>query len=248
MTKSILTLSILALVGMPFAAQASFITGVLNITGTANISLGAVSFVGNDFLINSPAASQQGGFMALAGTTGDIDNISNPPEVTTPPGSFPPVLDFMTFNAPGLAPGGASNISFTFTDLRAGIDGAAGCSDAVPAANQLCTPNLPDQSPFNLQNTSNSTSSASFTIDGLEADSTNPGVFIPVVGTFTTPFTDMNFQELLAAVESGKTVTTPFSAQFAVTGTPEPSSLFELMMGIGLVGLSLVYRKKLKRA
>jgi hypothetical protein len=241
MTKSILTLSLLALVGTPFAAQASFITGVLNITGTANISLGAVSFVGNDFLINSPASSQQGGFMALNGTTGTIDNMTNPPEVTTPPGSFPPVLDFMTF---ALAP----NITFTFTDLRAGIDGAAGCSNPIPATNQLCTPNLPDQSPFNLQNTSTSTSTASFTIDGLEADSLNPGHFVAVVGTFTTPFTTMNFQQLLSDVEAGETITTPFSAQFAVTGTPEPSSLLELMVGIGLVGLSLVYRKKLKRA
>jgi hypothetical protein len=241
MTKSILTLSILALVGMPFAAQASFITGVLNITGTANISLGAVSFVGNDFLINSPASSQQGGFMALNGTTGEIDNIANPPEVTTPPGSFPAVADFMMFDA-------APNISFTFTVLKAGIDGSAGCSNPVPATNQLCTPDLPDQSPFNLQNTSTSTSTASFTILGLEADSTQPGVTIPIIGTFTTPFTNMNFQQLLADVEGGETITTPFSAQFAVSATPEPSSLFELMMGIGLVGLSLVYRKKLKRA
>jgi len=241
MTKSILTLSVLAMVGMPFAAQASFITGVLNITGTANISLGAVSFVDNDFLINSPAASQQGGFMALQGTTGDIDNIANPPEVTTPPGSFPPVADFMTFNA-------APNISFTFTVLKAGIDGSAGCANPIPATGQVCTPDLPDQSPFNLQNTSTSTSTASFTIDGLEADSTNPGVFIPVVGTFTTPFTTMNFQQLLSDVEAGDTITTPFSAQFAVNGTPEPSSLLELMMGIGLVGIGLVYRKKLKRA
>ncbi|MGA3239409.1 MAG: hypothetical protein ABSG03_24300 [Bryobacteraceae bacterium] len=240
MTKSILTLSVLALVGMPFAAQASFITGVLNITGTANISLGAVSFVGNDFLINSPASSQQGGFMALEDTTGTIDNISNPPEVTTPPGSFPAVTDFMTFTA-------APNITFTFTVLLAGIDGVAGCTDAVPAANQLCTPDLPDQSPFNLQNTSTSTSTASFTIDGVEVDSTNPGVTAAVVGTFTTPFTNMNFQQLLSDVEAGDTITTPFSAQFAVTApttTPEPSSLFELMMGIGLVGVSLVYRKK----
>jgi len=241
MTKSILTLSVLALVGMPFAAQASFITGVLNITGTANISLGAVSFVDNDFLVNSPASSQQGGFMALEGTTGTIDNITNPPEVTTPPSSFPPVPDFITFAA-------APNITFTFTVLVAGTDGSAGCAAAIPAAGQVCTPDLPDQSPFNLQNTSTSTSSASFTIDGLEVDSTNPGVTIPVIGTFTTPFTTMNFQQLLSDVEAGDTITTPFSAQFAVSATPEPSSLFELMMGIGLVGVGLVYRKKLKRA
>jgi hypothetical protein len=240
MTKSILTLGVLALVGMPFAAQASFITGVLNIGGEVNISLGALDFVDNDFLA-SPL--QQGGFTALAGTTGTIDNIDNPPEVTTPPGSFPAVTDFMTFAA-------APNITFTFTVLLAGIDGVAGCSDAVPAAGQVCTPDLPDQSPYNLQNTSASTSTASFTIDGEEVDSST-GLSAPFVGTFTTPFTTMNFQQLLSDVEAGDTFSENFSAQFAVTApstTPEPSSLLELMMGIGLVGVGLVYRKKLKRA
>jgi len=238
MTKSILTLSVLAMVGMPFAAQASFITGVLNITGEVNITLGSLAFVNNDWT-GDPL--QQGGFTVLANTTGTIDNINNPPEVTTPPGSFAPVADFMTTAVP--------NITFTLTDLRMGIDGAAGCSALPPAAGQVCTPNLPDQSPFNLQNLSGSSSSASFIIDGLEVDSLT-GLSTPFIGTFTTPFVLQNFQTVLLDVEEGATLTESFSAQIAVppSGTPEPSSLLELIMGIGLVGVSLVYRKKLKRA
>jgi len=47
----------------------------------------------------------------------------------------------------------------------------------------------------------------------------------------------------------GGTFTTPFSAQIiTATPTPEPSTLTELMMGFGLVGIGLAYRKKLKGA
>jgi hypothetical protein len=56
----------------------------------------------------------------------------------------------------------------------------------------------------------------------------------------------MSYQAILGEIEGGGTFTTPFSAQ--ITTTPEPTSLFELMMGIGLVGIGLVYRKKLNRA
>jgi hypothetical protein len=59
----------------------------------------------------------------------------------------------------------------------------------------------------------------------------------------------MSYQAILALIEGGGTFTTPFSAQISTTGaTPEPATLTELMMGLGLVGIGLVYRKKLKKA
>jgi len=217
------------------AAQASLITGVLGITGTATITLGAIDFQNLAFTIN-PAAAETGGFVALANTTGTIQNITNPPDATGIALNQP---SYMTFAA-------APNITFTLTLLRAGIDGSAGCSNPVPAAGQVCTPNVPNQSPFNLQNLSTTSSSADFNILLTEVDSST-GQTIGVTGAFTEPFTTSTFQLLEAEVQAGQAVTTPFSAQFATLGTPEPSSLLELMMGMGLVGISFIYRKKLKR-
>ncbi len=231
MTKRILTLSCFALVCLPLGARASLIEGVLNFTGTANISLGSIQFEGNTFNINSPANTQQGGFTILAGTTGTIQNITNPPDATGPVG---PVTDFITFNA-------APDISFTFTFLDAGIDGSAGCADTPPAAGQECTPDVPAESPFNLQNTSATSSTASFNIQGFEVDKAT-GDTIAVTGAFTTPFSNESFQTLLTTVEGGGTVTTPFSAEFSTV--PEPSTLVELMLGIGAVAAGLVFRRR----
>jgi len=150
---------------------------------------------------------------------------------------------FMTFDI-------APNISITLTFLKSGIDGVAGCEIATAATGQICTPAppvTPDVSPFNLQNTSATSSSASFDILGVEHDSltdTNIGV----TGSFTDPATAMSYQAILTSIEGGGTFTTAFAGQIATVPTPEPGTLPELMMGIGLVGIGLVYRKKLKRA
>jgi len=207
----------------PAASFGSLIEGIMNATGTAEVSLGNISFVGNELTLNAPASSQQGDFMAYAGTTASIQDITNPPDATGVLGT--PVTDFMVFTA-------APNISITFTDLLAGIDGAAGCADAPAASGQVCTPDVPAESPYNLQNTSATSSTASFQIEGFEVDSTT-GDTIPIIGTFTQPFTTMSFQDLLTAVENGQTVTTAFSAQFAtVPSVPEPGTGGLLVLGL----------------
>jgi len=238
-------LSIVAMASMPFAAQASLITGVLNISGTVTISEGNIVFDPNSPAENFAIAASTGGFAALnaPGLTGSVENITNPPDST---GVALDVPDFLTFAA-------APNITITLTFLAPGLDGSAGCADAAPTTNaqaimQLCTPSVPSESPYNLQNLTTTSSSASFTVDGVEMDSLT-GTSIGIVGTFTQPFTTMIYQQLELDVENGIPVTTPFSAQFAtVAATPEPSTLLEFVMGIGLVGLSIVYRKKLKKA
>src|ERR1035438_2378039 len=176
--KSFLALGFIAIVSLPLAARASLITGVLNFTGSATISFGSIAFDnGNVFNIN-PANTQQGGFMTLGGSAGMIDDITNPPDAT---GVLAfPVTDFITFDAPN------TNISITLTALLPGIDGAAGCADPPPATGQECTPNTPDESPFNLDNTSATSSTASFNIRGIEVDSLT-GDIIPITGAFTTP-------------------------------------------------------------
>jgi hypothetical protein len=229
MTKRTVFFGFLGMLSMGFTANAGVITGVLNFTGTANISLRTIGFLNNDFFINSPAGAQQGGFAALAGSAGTIQNITDPPFPTGP-------LDvpmFMTFD---LAP----NISITLTFLLPGIDGSAGCTATPPAAGQQCTPNTPDESPFNLQNTSATSATASFNIIGTEVDSIT-GDTIGVTGAFSTQFTSMNYQEVLGTVLSGGTVTTAFAGQLATT--PEPSTLIELSLGLGIVGISAAFRR-----
>lgn len=228
MTKGLLAVGLVALAAMPIAARANIITGVLNITGTAEFTSTGVTFLDNEFSINSPAGAQQGGFATLAGTSGTIDGITNPPDSVGPLD----VPDFMTFAV-------APNISITLTFLKPGIDGAAGCTLSPPAAGQLCTPNLPSQSPFNLQNTSSTGSILSFGIDGLEVDSLT-GETAVIVGSFTVPFATDSFQDFLATVGDGGTVTSSFAGQFAVvqtSPTPEPRTLIFMLGGIGALVL-----------
>jgi len=237
MTKKGVALSFVALVSLAVAMSASPITGVLNFTGAAEISFGSIAFEGNSFDINSPAATQQGGFTALAGTTGTIQNITNPPDATGPLD----VADFITFGA-------APDISITLTFLNPGIDGAAGCSDSHAAAGQICSPNIPAPSPFNLQNTSSTSSTASFVVRGIEVDSST-GDTVPITGVFTTQFSNENYQELLATVASGGTITTSFSAEFSTSSpVPEPSTLIELITGFAAIGITLICRKKFQKS
>ena len=195
MKNSILALSIVAVVSLPFTARAdSILQGVLNITGTVNVSFGSVAFEGDEFSINSPADTQQGGFTILAGTAGTIKGLTNPP---TAVGSLD-MTNFMTFNAD-------SNVSFTLTYLLPGTDGDAQCSIA-PAAGQQCSPDAPQQSPYNLNNTTSNSSTASFNIAGLEVDSTT-GDTIPFTGVFSTQFPTENYQTSVPGVFAAGDVT-----------------------------------------
>jgi len=236
MTKNVLALGFIAIVSLPVAARASLLTGELNFTGSATISFASIAFDdGNIFNIN-PADTQMGSFAVLGGTDGSIDNITNPPDATGVPLNVP---DFITFAA-------APNISITLTDLLPGIDGAAGCADTPPASGQQCTPDTPAQSPFNLENTSATSSTASFNILGIETDSLT-GDTIAITGAFSQPFTNMNFQQLLAAVDGapppvGGSITTSFSGEIA-TVAPEPAAFIQLLIGISALGI-YVGRKK----
>jgi hypothetical protein len=102
--------------------------------------------------------------------------------------------------------------------------------------------------PYDLDNTGPSQSTASFSIAGIESDGVTS---VAYTGIFTDQSTGENYQTILAGIEGGVPFTAQYSAQIqteSLPGTPEPSSLFESMMGIGLVGISVVYRRKLKRA
>jgi hypothetical protein len=242
MMKNVLTFSFLVVMGLPLTARANLLEGVLTFTGTANVSFGSAAFVdpANSFTTN-PAGGQQGGFVALASTNGSIMNITDPPDATGPLD----IPNFITFAAD-------PDISITLTYLYAGYEGAAECSTdpSLAVVGQVCTPDFPAQSPFNLENTPTG-STASIIVLGTEIDSSTNDT-IPIQGTFTTPFSDESFQQILAIVGDapppiGGSITTSFSAEFnTLSATPEPGTLIQLMLGA--VGIGLVYRKKFAQA
>jgi len=231
MRKSILAFAFLAVLGVPLAATADTITGALSVSGTIKISNDSIAFTGPLTL----GAAQQGGFTALAGTTGTIQNITNPPYA---PSVIFPMPDFITFSV-------APNISITLLELEPGVDGVTGCTSTPPTAGQICTPNAPSPSPFNLRNLSATSSVASFSILGNEVDSLTEET-IPAIGGFTIQLPTESFQSALAIVAGGGTITSSFAAQISTDtsstpSVPEPGTLSMMAIGmltIGMLGLA----------
>ena len=145
------------------------------------------------------------------------------------PGSVS-VDDFVTFlDAPEL--------TFTLTEILPGVLGSAGCSGG-PTAGQTCTP---VGTAFNFINTTATSSTASFTVQGTVSDGSAslPSNFQAV---FQTTFAARSFQQVLLDIalfgESGPTAA---SANFAVTAVPEPRTT--ALIGLGLAGVLLLRRR-----
>ena len=233
----------LSLVVFPGRSNASLLIGTLNTTGVVNVSLAKIVFgaptgTNGPLFVNADPApgvpAQTGGWESIEGTQAVIQNFNEAVEPVGVPLNIP---NFITFAA-------APNISITLTLLIPGIDGAAGCSAAPPMAGQVCTPNVPAQSPYNLQNTSATSSTASLRILGTEVDSST-GMTTPVTGTFSQPISDMNYQQILATVNGGGTFTTTFAAQF--TTVPEPANFIPIASGMLLLGIGTLARRRRQR-
>ena len=188
---------------IPTAGHASLLLGTFSIAspggGPVNISLNNIDFgaMAGQYDISDAT----GGFSSLVGTdAGMIGNINNPPYVVNTPVNTPMWLTFAA----------APNISFELQVLVGGVSGAAQCG-AVAAANQACTP---PGSPYNLFNTSATSSTASFDVTGLEIDSST-NTSVAFTGLFTSQFINMNYQQILAIVNGGGTIETSYSGSFS---------------------------------
>jgi hypothetical protein len=239
MTKGALAMGFLALIGLPLAARADLLTGVLNIAGTVNVSSNSITFVDNAFSVENPPSAQQGGFIALAGTAGALEALTEPPD---DPGLLN-VPYFMTFAA-------APNISVTLTFLDPGTDGAAGCALTPPAAGQVCTPSGSLLNVLNMQDTSSSSSEITFGIEGVEVDNLT-GDTTPITGQFNLPFAHQSFQDLLVTLVSAGRITTDFTAQIStppVSDAPEPSTSIALLAAMAMiVGISRGHRARFEK-
>jgi hypothetical protein len=210
------------------------ITGILNTTGSVAVTTSTIDFlpVGTgtgDFGIDP--FTQTGSFVPLAGTTGTIKDLNLADQ---PVGTPFTLTDWMLFTA-------NPTITFTLQSIPAGVFGTADCFIA-PAAGQSCTP---PGSPFNLSNTSATSSVVSFKTGGLVINTATSEIST-FDGTFSTQFTNQNLQQLLATINGGGSVQATYSANFIVSPTeviPEPATITLTLAG-GLLVLAGTLRKR----
>jgi len=218
---------------LPTGSHAVPLFGVLNTTGSARVTASTLDFLPlgggeGDFAID--AFTQQGFFVTLAGTTGDIGDLNQGAHPVGSSFSFPL---WMTFDA-------NPAISFRLEFIHPGVFSSAQCG-AAPAAGQTCTPFA--GSPFNLSNTTADSSVASFQVSGTSFGTA--GEPLPFTGTFSTQYTNMSFQEVLAQLSSAGFVEATYSANFVII--PEPGSASLLVASAALFGLSALLRKARRR-
>jgi hypothetical protein len=209
--------------------------GALGLTSTTMDFLTLPGFIpgpapGN--FVVSPSVT--GSFVGRVGETATIKDIPSPM------GGPISILNFIVMpNAPA--------ITFHLTFIDFGLFTAANCGSA-PAAGQVCTP---PGSAFNFMNTSVNSSTLSFNVRGLTNFLATPADISQFSGVFTTQFSDMSYQAVLATLAAGGSVTSSWSASFTVVGgpaqpTPEPTTL--ALLGTSLVGGAAYVRKWRKRS
>jgi hypothetical protein len=214
------------------------ISGTFNIGGTATVTSTTLSWVDN----NSPFPPQvatigpggTGNFSLLGGSTVNITNLTNPPAVVDGAGISPPI-DFIHFNSPLAV--GFPDLNLNF--IAAGIFGPGQCATLPPSVGQTCTPPNPGGSPFNLVNNPPAGSpqaNVTFVFSGVTSDGLENWQ-----GIFTSQFT-VPYQTVLAQLAAGGSVTNTYSATFTLTPIPEAGTMS--LLGLGLVAISLKFRRR----
>jgi len=218
---------------------ASPISGTVNINGSVGVTGSLIDFqlpIGGPngaFIVGD--TGNTGSFAGLAGTTGSILDLN---VAAQPVGSSFLLPGFITFAA-------MPNIRFDLTSIAAGTFPGTQCA-AAPAAGQICTP---AGSPFNLSNSSATSSTENFSVSGNVVNR-ETGELSTFTGIFTTQFPNQSFQDLLSVLSAGGTVNSTYSASFSATvtpaGVPEPSTW--LLVSVGMVCVFFSSRRSRKAA
>jgi hypothetical protein len=207
------------LVAVSVSSNAKVVSGELDITGAVIFTSTLIDFTpafggsGRAAIVDGSS----GTFSSLIGALAIVQDIPIPP-----PGG---ILDAITFPAAPL-------LHFDATAVEPGIFDSSQCALTPPAAGQTCTvPELP----FNLTNTLHG-STLSFEINGTFLDLSDGNADpAPYHGIVTAQFIGKSYQDVLASLGSGQSITTSFSASFGPSVVPEASGV--LMLSTGLLAL-----------
>lgn len=203
-------------------AYSAAVVGTLNFNGSLVATSTSFDFLPpggttGDFTVQT--FSNTGFFSTLGGTTGTLKDLN----IVDQPVNTPLTLtSFLTFTA-------SPTVTFTLTTLVGGTFGQAGCGAPVAAAGQTCTPFA--GSPINFVNTSETSSIASFAVLGFFTD-TSDNTTYQGSGQFSANFLTQNYQQILAVLQAGGSVNTPYTGVF--TSVPEPD-LLPSVLGFGMV-------------
>jgi len=169
----------------------------------------------------------------LPGVTGTITDL-------TPTTTFP-VNDFITFSGTGAGLTAGGTLDFTLDGFSPPSTTNTNCAAAV-SNGATCVVNA--TSPFLLTSDGNGNTNVTLEIFGTVTDGTS---VVPYTGSFETtvagdtPGAIQTIEGLGGSIATGQTG----SVTLAMAGTPEPASL--IMLGAGLVGLSLLTKKSRAR-
>jgi len=215
-------------------AEAGPVVGTLDFGGSVTVTATVIDWLptggGSGNITVDLAGPSSTGYFAGLGGTGvmlDLNSATNPAGV-----AWPPISNFLVLSAD-------PTLSFELQYISQGIWSSADCATLPAVAGQNCTPAFPPpKSPFNLTNLTASSSQVSMTLGGIIYQSGIP--VSSFTGVYTAQFVGMSYQQVLAALETGGSVSTTFSASFDAEPIPEPATAF-LMFG-ALAALSLVRR------
>jgi len=198
------------------------------------VTSGTVDGTGDSGLFEVTSASTGSFGGALVGTNTTVHDLSATAEPTgSTTGSGLPLTSFITFSAePGW--------NITLTEVLPGNDSTQ-CNGTV----STCTP---AGSPFDLQNEAGNQVLVGFAFMGTATDGL--GNMSTVGGTFSTTFSNTNYQTILADLTAGESIVSSANATIGVTPittTPEPASIYMLLLGSALLMGSAAYRRHQRR-
>jgi len=194
-------------IGHPSSAPQAPISGTLDFCGSLSLSAAGgnynIDFLppvggGNGAFQIGPTST--GSFSPIVGTQTFIQDLN---QASQPVGVPILLTNFLTFAA-------VPTLRFDLTMINAGVFSSFQCG-AAPASGQNCTPT---GSQYNFTNVTASSSTVSFTVTGNAVDVTSTSS--QFVGVITAQFADKSLQSVQAAIASGGSVQTSFSASFAV--------------------------------
>jgi hypothetical protein len=197
--------------------HATALSGTFIMSGNFSITSSSVSFSSPTDVSDQFALSLgTGSFVGLDGTN-DVNSISGAV------GTLFPATVFVTFPL-------TTDPSLNLDMIAAGVDPPTACF-LVPASGQVCTPTSGLPHMPNLNNTSDSVSTASWVVSGVTSDGLSTWSAI-----FTVQVSEP-YQTLLTEIAAGGTPTDTYSATVDVTPdvspTPEPGTL--VLFGSGVV-------------